>query len=420
MNVEDLEILKENLKTFLQVFIGKEAENFFNSFVYFYQKLGDDSKIFFERLLYEAENVKNGGNLKEEDFITLFKEELENLSQNTQNQTWPTESTQEKEKTNTEDLLPKKEESNKPIKLFVLPMDWQNFQLNIDMLTKDFLQKNIDDLKSINIYKEKDFLGTSIGVYAKNNLLPEEKIKEFQKQYAEKYLEKLSEKMGIKLEFKAFNAQNDIILQSHTHLNQIDFISLVKNVHSHNNLTETKNLNFKLDMNQIKEFHQNSKEFIDTFENETKEVEKSNKISNENSKIEQNEQKIPLNSNRETPQYCSLLDFFEKKRIENQNLSISKDEFKKDFLEYCKTHMNEQEMQTLISLYNKTPTKLTKEHKEMIEKGMRYNLINNNLLDKDLKASLEKVLNKSLENKEISQITNKIASEKNETKNRKR
>lgn len=388
MNVQDSEIFKENLKTFLQVFIGKEANTFFNSFVYFYQKLGDDSKIFFERLLQEAENLKNVSNVKEEDFVTLFKEELQNLSKKMQNQTEPTKPIEEKEKTNSEDLFPKKEESNKPLKTFVLPMDWQNFQLNMDLLTKDFLQKNIDDLKNINIYKEKDFLGTPIGIYAKNNLLSEEKIKEFQKQYAEKYLEKLSEKMGMKLEFATFNAQNDIILQSHTHLNQIDFILLVKNVHSQNNLIDIKDLNldFKIDMNQVKEFHKNSKEFIDIFENETKEVEKSN-----------------IKSDLETPQYCSLLDFFEKKRIENQNLSISKDEFKKDFLEYCKTHMNEQEMQTLINLYNKTPTRLTREHKEMIEKGMRYNLINSNLLDKDLKASLEKVLNKPFDSKTTSQ-----------------
>lgn len=274
-------------------------------------------------------------------------------------------------------------------------MNWENFQYSVDCMTKEFLNQNQIDLKKINLYTEKDFCGTTIGVYAKNNLLPEEKIKEFQTQYAKEYLKKLSEKMGIELEFLEINFKNDIILQAKCNITQLDFMQKARDI----DRFIIKNPDYSLNIDEIKNFHQQSKNFIDVFEDEIKEnlkyqkefLETNNKSSEErNPSIETN---LKPSEDLKKPEYATLLDFFEKKRIENQNLSISKDEFKKDFLDYCKTNMNEQEMQTLLNLYNKTPTKLTKEHKDMIEKGMRYNLINNNLFDKNLEISIKVALN---------------------------
>lgn len=395
MNEQDLAIFRENFKTFLQAFIGKEAENFLNSFMYFYEKLGDDRKLFFEKLYDEAQSLKNNTNANENDFIRLFEEELKNLNEITkesiENKTIEELNTQNQK----EQDLSQKARETQPLKKFILPMNWENFQYSLDCMTKEFLNQNQIDLKKINLYTEKDFCGTTVGVYAKNNLLPEEKIKEFQTQYAKEYLKKLSEKMGIELEFLEINFKNDIILQAKCNLTQLDFMQKARDIEKFT----IKNLDYSLNIDEIKNFHQQSKNFIDVFEDEIKEnlkhqkelLETNNKPSEErNPSIETN---LKPSENLKKPEYATLLDFFEKKRIENQNLSISKDEFKKDFLDYCKTNMNEQEMQTLLNLYNKTPTKLTKEHKDMIEKGMRYNLINNNLLDKDLEISIKSTLN---------------------------
>lgn len=391
--MEQQENLK-NLNTFLQVFMGKEAETFLNAFMYFYQTLGDDSKIFFERLLQEAENVKNRDALNKEDFASLFQEEFKNLFEKQSLSTQNAQIIEQSEKNllqeqNSSEEIPNKES----LKIFTLPMDWENFRLNINLIAKEILKNNTESLKNMNLYTEQNIFGTSVGIYSQDHLFSEEKIKEFQKEYAKNYIEKLSEEIGMKLEFLDFNANNDIIIQSQSRLNQIDFIELVKNAHSRNNQIEIKNLNWNFDIKQIKEFHKESKDFIDIFENEIQELERAKELSNSQSQTEQNQNSPKKNKqDLEKPQYASLLDFFEKKRIENQNLSISKDEFKKDFLNYCKTNMNEQEMRTLVSLYQKTPTKLTKEHKEMIAKGMRYNLVNNNLLDKSLETSIKKVL----------------------------
>lgn len=390
MNEQDLAIFKENLKTLLETFIGKEAENFLNSFMYFYDKLGDDRKLFFEKLYNEAQSLKNNPHANEDDFIKLFEEELKNLNESTK------ESIENKtiEKLNAQN---QKVAETQPLKKFTLPMNWENFQYSMDCMTKEFLNQNQIDLKKINLYAEKDFYGTTIGVYAKNNLLPEEKIKEFQTQYAKEYLKKLSEKMGMELEFLEINFKNDIILQAKCNLTQLDFMQKARDIDGF----AIKNPDYSLSIDEIKNFHQQSKNFIDVFEDEIKENLKHQKelLEVDNKPLQEQEQNPSIETNLkpskdfQKPEYSTLLDFFERKRIENQNLSISKDEFKKDFLDYCKTNMNEEEMQTLLNLYNKTPTKLTKEHKDMIEKGMRYNLINNNLLSKDLEISIKSTLN---------------------------
>lgn len=390
MNEQDLAIFKENLKTLLETFIGKEAENFLNSFMYFYDKLGDDRKLFFEKLYNEAQSLKNNPHANKDDFIKLFEEELKNLNESTK------ESIENKtiEKLNEQN---QKVTETQPLKKFTLPMNWENFQYSMDCMTKEFLNQNQIDLKKINLYTEKNFYGTTIGVYAKNNLLPKEKIKEFQTQYAKEYLKKLSEKMGMELEFLEINFKNDIILQAKCNLTQLDFMQKARDIDGF----AIKNPDYSLSIDEIKNFHQQSKDFIDVFEDEIKEnlkhqkelLEVGNKPLQEQKQSPSIETNLKPSKDFQKPEYSTLLDFFEKKRIENQNLSISKDEFKKDFLDYCKTNMNEEEMQTLLNLYNKTPTKLTKEHKDMIEKGMRYNLINNNLLSKDLEISIKSTLN---------------------------
>lgn len=388
MNEQDLAIFKENFKTFLEAIIGKEAENFLNSFMYFYEKLGDDGKLFFERLYSEAKNIKNDStNANKDNFINLFEKELKNLTESTKKSNKDVAI----EPVKKEQVLSQKATEAQPLKKFTLPMNWENFQYSMDCITKEFLKNNWIDLEKMNIYAEKDFFGNAIGIYAKNNLLPEEKIKEFQIQYAKEYLDKLSEKVGIKLEFLEINFKNDIILQANCDLTQLDFMEKVRDI----DRFIIKNPDYHLNIDEIKTFHQQSKNFIDVFEDQIqvehlKNQKELSKINSNHSSIETSSK---LGENFQKPEYSTLLDFFEKKRIENQNLSISKDEFKKDFLDYCKTNMNEEEMQTLVKLHNKTPTKLTKEHIDMIEKGMRYNLINKNLLDKDLEISIKSTLN---------------------------
>ncbi|WP_219349852.1 hypothetical protein, partial [Helicobacter sp. 13S00482-2] len=174
-------------------------ENFLNSFLYFYKKLGDDSKIFFERLLKEAENVKNS-KTQDGDFMGILEEELRNFIEKSKEE----KSIENITSDNFIDQIQIKEiQDNKQsqanemfLKKFTLPVKWDNFQSNIDLMTQKLLDEHIEELKNLNLYSEKELLRTPIGVYNKSDLFSKQKIQEFQTQYAKKYLEKLSKEIN--------------------------------------------------------------------------------------------------------------------------------------------------------------------------------------------------------------------------------
>ncbi|PAF50478.1 hypothetical protein [Helicobacter sp. 13S00477-4] len=366
-----------------------DLKNFLQSFLYFYNALGDESKVFFERLLNEIDHTKKN-NLNEEDFINLFEKEFTKIQNKEIQKENKKEQIQEAKQDSFIDNVP----SDLPLKTFTLPMNWEDFELNLGSTTNKLLENNLDELKNLNLYKEQAFMGNSLGLYARDNLLSIEAIKKLQKDYIQVYLNKLSKEIGIGLEFLDFNKNNDVIIQAKTNLSTIDFLTLIK---EHNNKLNTRiDLDWNLNISDVKKFHKESKEFIDTFTNEAQDSMYRKNISNQQENINETLPIKKINQN----DFSSLLDFFEKKRIENQNMAISKDEFKKDFLHYCKTNMNQLEMKTLLNLYHKNPTKLTYEHKEMIIKGMRYTLVNNNLLDKELELQIKSSLKIPLNNEE--------------------
>lgn len=96
--------------------------------------------------------------------------------------------------------------------------------------------------------------------------------------------------------------------------------------------------------------------------------------------------------------FSDIMDWFKKKQIENMNMPMSKDTFKKEFYDYCKNGMSENEMKILLILDNKEPTKLTKEHKDMIKDGLKLCTANNKLLDKGLESAVRASVGEKLTN----------------------
>lgn len=96
--------------------------------------------------------------------------------------------------------------------------------------------------------------------------------------------------------------------------------------------------------------------------------------------------------------FSDIMDWFKKKQIENMNMPMSKDTFKKEFYDYCKNGMSENEMKILLILDNKEPTKLTKEHKDMIKEGLKLCTANNKLLDKGLESAVRASVGEKLTN----------------------
>lgn len=96
--------------------------------------------------------------------------------------------------------------------------------------------------------------------------------------------------------------------------------------------------------------------------------------------------------------FSDITDWFKKKQIENMNMPMSKDTFKREFYEYCKNGMSENEMKILLILDNKEPTKLTKEHKDMIKEGLKLCGANTKLLDKGLESAIKASVGEKLTN----------------------
>ena len=99
--------------------------------------------------------------------------------------------------------------------------------------------------------------------------------------------------------------------------------------------------------------------------------------------------------------FTDLIDWFDKKKMENLNMPISKEDFKKEFYEYCKNGMSENEMKILLILQNKEPSILSKEHKDMLEQGLKYNLSNNKLLDKGLETAITASVGENVTNNAV-------------------
>lgn len=148
--------------------------------------------------------------------------------------------------------------------------------------------------------------------------------------------------------------------------------------------------NAVFDIDKIRQKHQDSQNFINSFMEEVK-----NEI-NPNARSMEQDKKLNPNT-----YFTDLIDWFDKKKMENLNMPISKEDFKKEFYEYCKNGMSENEMKILLILQNKEPSILSKEHKDMLEQGLKYNLSNNKLLDKGLETAITASVGENVTNNAV-------------------
>lgn len=149
-------------------------------------------------------------------------------------------------------------------------------------------------------------------------------------------------------------------------------------------------------INNVKENLAKEREFQEIF---TQEVAS---LSDESPSMEKERKLNPDNY------FQDLMNWFDKKKLENENMPLTKKEFKEEFLEYCKSGMSENEMKILLLLANKEPSKLTKEHKDMINDGLKFNLTNAKLLDKGLETAIRAQVGENLINNNIDDFTKSV------------
>ncbi|MBH0275702.1 hypothetical protein I6846_07470, partial [Helicobacter pylori] len=96
--------------------------------------------------------------------------------------------------------------------------------------------------------------------------------------------------------------------------------------------------------------------------------------------------------------YASLHSFFKQTELDIKQKRIkTKLDFKESFLNYAKNHMNEDELKVLLVVGQKEPTKLTKEHINLIKDCLEQAHGNKHMQDKGLQLSVKSILGHQLE-----------------------
>ncbi|WP_187941312.1 hypothetical protein [Helicobacter pylori] len=110
------------------------------------------------------------------------------------------------------------------------------------------------------------------------------------------------------------------------------------------------------------------------------------------------EKKTPSNDIDLEDKYASLHSFFKQTELDIKQKRIkTKLDFKESFLNYAKNHMNEDELKVLLVVSQKEPTKLTKEHINLIKDCLEQAHGNKHMQDKGLQLSVKSILGHQLE-----------------------
>ncbi|RVZ93078.1 hypothetical protein, partial [Helicobacter pylori] len=110
------------------------------------------------------------------------------------------------------------------------------------------------------------------------------------------------------------------------------------------------------------------------------------------------EKKTPSNDIDLKDKYASLHSFFKQTELDIKQKRIkTKLDFKESFLNYAKNHMNEDELKVLLVVSQKEPTKLTKEHINLVKDCLEQAHGNKHMQDKGLQLSVKSILGHQLE-----------------------
>ncbi len=114
---------------------------------------------------------------------------------------------------------------------------------------------------------------------------------------------------------------------------------------------------------------------------------------------EQEKPKIAPNNDIDLKdKYANLHSFFKQTELDIKQKRIkTKLDFKESFLNYAKNHMNEDELKVLLVVSQKEPTKLTKEHVNLIRDCLEQAHGNKHMQDKGLQLSVKSILGHELE-----------------------
>ncbi len=133
--------------------------------------------------------------------------------------------------------------------------------------------------------------------------------------------------------------------------------------------------------------------------NQLNEKETNTQEQDKHTEKEQEKPKIAPNNDIDLKdKYANLHSFFKQTELDIKQKRIkTKLDFKESFLNYAKNHMNEDELKVLLVVSQKEPTKLTKEHINLIKDCLEQAHGNKHMQDKGLQLSVKSILGHQLE-----------------------
>ncbi|GAA8516360.1 relaxase/mobilization nuclease domain-containing protein [Helicobacter pylori] len=133
--------------------------------------------------------------------------------------------------------------------------------------------------------------------------------------------------------------------------------------------------------------------------NQLNEKETNTQEQDKHTEKEQEKPKIAPNNDIDLKdKYANLHSFFKQTELDIKQKRIkTKLDFKESFLNYAKNHMNEDELKVLLVVSQKEPTKLTKEHINLIKDCLEQAHGNKHMQDKGLQLSVKSILGHELE-----------------------
>lgn len=221
-----------------------------------------------------------------------------------------------------------------------------------------------------------------------------EQIKHLQEAYTQEWIEKMSQKAEIEMKFCEINEYDNPIVfieykEGDKILSQEDFISTLKD--NLENMEEVEMWKEQITISTEQQGIQPSQEEIDR---ESKEVIENyiEPLSLELNDIEIDTaiQQQPSNSIEKTTEESTLTGFkmwLDKTRERAKTSKLTKAEFKESFITYFARNANEDDTKIILALLEKEPSKLNREHKALIQEGLKaVALSNSNQLGEDIKA----------------------------------
>lgn len=407
------------------------VRDFWNGFFMTYNRLSiDEKKRFFKIMIEEMEKnignndfisnltneissireeIKNTKNLDKaknlENFLEIFQEETKEILGDFSNKI-------NQEKENFKDFMKEVFQEKKGGKV-VLPISWTDFENRIFKFENKLFNEHKKELEKIGLTKQVKVFENDLQVFSRENLISEKKLNELKNDYIHHYLEALGKELNLKIDFIGINQKDELILSLDKKLTQEQFLSLIS---QSDFLPQKINLEWNLEIKQIKKEIENSMEFTKEFEEEIQEI-----LINKNNREEiqkniQNKEFQKIESNQSNQEFFDdsskqpWIDFLSDIKKKNFNLSMSKNNFMQEFYNYCQNKMNDEELKVLIILMQKNPSRLNFEHKTMIKEGIKIGLENQKILNEDLKFTAKFLIMDKKNNIEVSRIKNYLDS----------